>query len=392
VADCSKKIRAAKRAGALQGKVLGKMPLGYRLGEDKKTWVVEAEEAELVNEIFTKFASGVSIAEICRDLTNRKIPRSIDRSRGVLLSKPWDKTSLVHILDNPTYIGRYQMLRHTTPSYKHHTVIRKPEDEWVVIENHHPAIVEVEIFDIVQRLRNGRRRTQKSGAKSILGGLIFCADCGHSLTYSTCGIGNATPLFICSLYRNKNVFNEYRCTRHSIRVDELEKLALDEINETVRLAVEDAETFAKQVHRNSNAETEKEIRQKTAELQKAETRIAELDRIISRIYEDNVSGKLSDERFGKMLAGYEAEQKALTDSIKTLPAEIKELEGKITNLQSFMKLVERYGAVDELTEEVARAFIEKIVVHEAIIKEGSKRVRLGQQVEVHLAYIGQFNK
>jgi hypothetical protein len=139
VADCSKKIRAAKRSGALQGKVLGKMPLGYRIGNDKKTWLVDAEEAELVNEIFTKFAAGVSIAEICRDLTNRKIPRSIDRSRGVPLSKPWDKTSVVHILDNPTYIGRYQMLRNTTPSYKNHTVIRKPEDEWVVIENHHPA-------------------------------------------------------------------------------------------------------------------------------------------------------------------------------------------------------------------------------------------------------------
>ena len=392
VADVSKKIRAVKRSNALQGKTLGRLPFGYRDSGDKKSWLIDTAEAELVKEIFEKFTCGMSITEITRDLSIRKIPRPSECKKGLPMSRPWDTSTIMDILDNAAYIGIYQMLKQTTPSYKNHKRIYKPKEDWIVIENHHPAIVELEVFDTAQRIRSRRKRHQKCGDSSILSGLLFCSDCGSPLTYSQAGVNNSTPLFLCSLYRYTNVLKERNCTRHSIRVDEAESLALREIQATVQLAIENAENFAKQVHRNANAETEREIRQKTAELEKAERRIAELDRIISRIYEDNISGKLSDERFGKMLAGYEKEQKALVDSIKTLPDEIAEMKSKITNLQSFMKLVERYGAVDELTEEVARAFIEKIVVHEAIIKEGTKRLRLGQQVDVHLAYIGQFDE
>jgi hypothetical protein len=130
---------------------------------------------------------------------------------------------------------------------------------------------------------------------------------------------------------------------------------------------------------------------KTAELNKTERRITELDKIVARIYEDNISGKLSDERFNKLLQGYETEQSDLITTAEALRSEIEDLKSKTANLKSFMNIVSRVGDITELTEELARMFIEKVVVHEAVFKEGTKRAKVSQQVDVYFAYIGQFN-
>jgi len=159
----------------------------------------------------------------------------------------------------------------------------------------------------------------------------------------------------------------------------------------VNYAQRNERAFAEEVYKSQNADTEKLIRKKTTELNKSEKRIDELDKIISRIYEDNFSGKLSDERFNKLLQGYEAEQENLTVMANTLRAEISNLHSKKANLKSFMNLVAQVGNIFELTEGLARTFIEKIVVHEAVFKEGTKRAKVSQQVDVYFAYIGQFN-
>jgi DNA invertase Pin-like site-specific DNA recombinase len=388
VADCSRKVRAAKRAGALQGRVLGKVPYGYIGSEDKTAWLVDEEAAAIVQEVFEKYTAGTGIVEICRDLTLRGVPRPEDRRKGEPMSAPWDVSYACRMIENPTYIGRYEMQKRTNVSYKNHTRVKRPPDEWVVIENHHPALVDIEIFEIAQRLRSGRRKRTKLGEKSILSGLVFCNDCNSSLSY--CREGSQFPKFICSRYRNSNAMNEHKCTRHGIRVDNLEQIALLKIQETAALALDDEKTFTESVHKLSNSDSEKAIRLKTAEHKKAESRSVELNKIIKKIYEDRVSGVLGDDRFTKMLSEYETEQSQLAVMIKTLQAEIEEFKSKITDLQSFMNLVNRYGRISELSEETERAFIERIVVHEAVIKEGKKRVKESQQVDIHLAYIGMF--
>ena len=151
------------------------------------------------------------------------------------------------------------------------------------------------------------------------------------------------------------------------------------------------EAFTEQVFKNTNLDTENVIKAKTGEFNKAQRRIAELDNVMSRIYEDHVAGKMTDDRFAKLLSGYETEQSQITESSTVLQDEIEELKSKTANLHSFMKLVKRYGKISELNEEVARAFIEKIVVHGAVMKEGTQRVKESQQVDLHLTYIGQFN-
>ena len=394
VADCSRKIRAVKRINAQKGKALGKLPYGYRVDGDLSLWLVDEPAAEVVREIFRKFAAGASVAEICRDFTERKVPTPYNHREGLPYTIPWGVSSICQMLVDPVYIGRYTSHKVSTISYKNHKRVLNPEEDWIIIENHHPAIIETEIFDTVQRLRSNRRKYTKLGEKAILSGLVYCADCGSTLSFAKQGPKATYPNFICRTYRTGNVLKERKCTRHGIRVENLEALVLGEIRETVNLAIKNPAAFAKHIQQSSNKDAEKAIKRKTAELEKAEKRISELDRIISRIYEDNINGRLSDERFEKMLAGYEAEQVTLATTTKTLPGEIAELKSKTANLESFMKLVERYGNITELTEEIARVFVEKIVVHEAWYdgpKSNKNHRNRRQQVDIFLSYIGQFH-
>lgn len=392
VADCSRKIRAVHRSNALKGKTAGRLPYGYkRMEGDSGAWQIDDEAAEIVVEIFKKYVSGQSVAEICRDLTARGIftPDSYRYKRPT--TGPWRVSSVCPMLEERAYIGTFAVQKSTTVSYKNHKRVYRPEDEWVIIENHHEPILDMETFETAQRLRGSRRKYNKYGEKSILSGLVRCADCGGTLSYARQGTNGMYPNFICKTYRSADCNNNHQCTRHGIRVADLEQIVLTQIQETVSLAQKHEKEFVARVYQSTNANTEKNIKAKTAELAKADRRVSDLDMIINRIYEDHVVGKLSEDRFKKMLSDYENEQSALTAVTETLRVEIDNLKSKTANLQSFMRLVERYGRITELSDETARAFIEKVVVHEAIFADGTKRKKVSQQVDVYLTYIGQFD-
>jgi hypothetical protein len=333
----------------------------------------------------------VTINEICRILTAKGIPTPENHRMCKAASTPWDISSVCQMLEDPVYIGKYVSHKRSTVSYKNHKRIIRPESDWVVIDNHHPPIVDLEIFEAVQRLRDNRRRYTKRGERSILSGLVRCADCGSTLSYCLQGTNGNTPNFICKTYRSADCHNNHKCTRHGIRVSDLEAIVLKKIKDAVTLARKSKKEFSDKVYKSSNTDIEKTIKSKTAELGRVERRIAELDKVISRTYEDHVIGKLTDERFDKFLKNYEAEQSGLTASAETLRTEIDELKSKTANIQGFMNLVERHGDVETLTERIARDFIDRVIVHEAVFKTGTKRVKLSQEVEVYLTNIGKFN-
>ncbi len=392
VADCSRKIRAVHRANALKGKSSGRLPYGYKRGENNEAWVIDEEAAAVVCEMFKAYVSGKSIPDICRDFTARGIPTPDNyRYKRFDATDPWRVSSMCPMLMERAYIGTFAVQKSTTVSYKNHKRVYRPEDEWVVIENHHTPLVDMETWDAVQRMRSGRRKYNKLGEKSILSGLLRCADCGSTLSYARQGAGSSAAYFICRTYRSADCNNNHKCTRHGIKVSDIEAIVLAKIQETVDFARRSERRFAEAVYRSQNTDTEKLIKRKTAELNKAEKRAAELDTIISRIYEDHVAGKLSEERFGRMLAGYEAEQQTLTGAAERLKAEVDDLKGKTANLQSFMNLISRVGAITELTEELARMFIEKVIIHEAVFRAGTKRTKESQQVDVYFSYIGRFD-
>jgi hypothetical protein len=368
------------------------VPYGYKYGETTDIWLIDEEAAEIVRDMFAQVVSGNGLVEICRNLTERKIPTPYEHRTGKINGASWDLGSFTRMLSNEGYIGTLVSQRYTTSSYKNHKVVIRPEDEWVVIENHHPPIVDLVTFEAVQRLRNNRRRRTKNGEKPLLSGLVKCFDCGHNLTYCYQGKGeHRVPIFICSMYRTSDCHNTRPCSRHFIKIPDLEKMTLTAIQETVNLAKNDKQNFTQKILNSTNKDTIKAIKSKIAELNKAELRMSELDRYITRIYENSVDGKLNKDRFNKMMSLYETEQNTLTEKADSLRAEITELNAKTANIESFIKLVSRFGKITELTDEIARTFINKIEVHEPVPKPGRQRSYESQQVDIYLTYIGKWS-
>ncbi len=398
VADTSKKIRAVKRANAERGKPSCKPPFGYAVDPNDKTkWIIDETSAAIVREIFKRFVAGEGPFVIAGDLVRRGVKspltyyrqsNEIDVSEEELENSQWYAFNVGYVLDNPAYTGVLINQRYTTSSYKSRKQYERPRDEWVITENHHPAIIDEEIYELAQKLRANRRRQTSLGETGALSGLLFCADCNSKLNLSI--HRRKYHYYICSRYHNSQKKFKEDCSRHVIPRGDVESIVLAKLKAVIELAQTDRVKFAEGVQRNVNRDNEKSNKQKASELAKSDRRIAELDRIIKRIYEDNVAGKLSDERFAKMLADYETEQNGLTEKAVALRAEVNEIETRTANLQRFFKLVEQQGEITELTAELARLFIDKVLVHEAEIKEGTKRVRLGQKVQVFLNCIGEF--
>lgn len=395
VADTSKKIRAVKRANAEKGKHAAKPPYGYYTKEgDNSIMLIDEEVADYVREIFRRLVAGDGATVIAKDFNSRGINSPLTHwriRRGEDISgmdTRWFAHTVSTIMKNPSYIGTLVSQKRTTVSYKNHTRVTRPKEEWVVIEDHHPPIVEKEAFEIVQRLCERRRKPTKTGDYGVLNGLIFCSDCDSPLRINR---NRQYQYYTCNLYSTSSHKFEKKCTRHGITRETLEQIVLEKIKETIDFAQEHKAAFAEQIRKSSNVESERVLKSKTAEINKSQRRITELDRIIKRIYEDNISGRLSDERFDKLLAEYEKEQATLTSTTDILRKEVESMQAKKADMDSFMKLVEYHSEITELTATVAREFIQKIIVHDPIRPEGSQRKVISQEVHIYFNHIGEYN-
>jgi DNA invertase Pin-like site-specific DNA recombinase len=390
-AETSRKVRASKRLGATQGKALGKMPYGYNSTADKSVWEIDENVADIIREIFEEYISGESISVIARQLSDRGIPPP-KKYRGEQGAKStWNISTLNAILIDRVYIGEYQGHKKTTLSYKNKKRLDRPEDEWIIIENHHDPIVDIEIFETAVRMRSNRQKYTKCGERSILSGLVCCKDCGEVMSYALQGMNRNYPNFICKTYRRKDCYNNHECTRHSIRATDLEKSILQYIQMITTLARTNREEFERRVNNSATTKADNLLRTKKADLERAERKIVDLDNVINNIYVDKVAGKISDERFGIMLAKFEKEQTELKASVQTLRTEVDTLHGETVNIQKFVELANDIGEIEILTEKVARQLIIKIEIHEAIMSEGKKRVKVSQEMDVHFIHIGKID-
>lgn len=397
VADASKKIRAVKRSNALEGKCAGRPPYGYRaVNGSNQAWEIDEPAAEYVREIFKRIIAGDGPHIIGKDFDRRGIDTPMvhyRKNKGMPEAErdtTWFTYIISRIAENPAYIGHLVSQKYSTPSYKNHKHIVRPEEDWVVIENHHESIIDAEIFHTVQRLRANRRRPNKVGECTPLSGLLLCSDCNSKLAIA-CNTAKY-QYYVCKVYRNSNKHYRKDCTRHGIRREDVERLVLEKIQEVVAFAKENKAGFSAKVRASTGKEAERAMRKKAAELGKADRRITELDHIIKRIYEDHVAGKLSDERFAKMLSDYETEQQALVSGTEALRGEVEKIRSKTADLQSFMNLVERCSEISELTADVARTFVDRVVVHEAELNPNPKRKGHNsreQEVHIFLNFIGE---
>ena len=384
--DTSHKIRAVFKAKGQSGKPLStNPPYGYvKDPEDKTHWLVDEKAAEVVREIFRLCIQGYGVSEIAKEITKQHIlnptayakagGRSVPDNRGGDNDYTWRGSTVSHMLSRPEYLGHTVNFKTYRKSYKQKKQLKRDPSEWQIFENTHEAIVDRETYDIVQRIRDGRRRVTPMGEMPTLSGMVFCADCGAKLyQVRSTTFKPGQEYMVCATYRKKG---KDQCTSHQIRNSVIEEFLLDGIRSMTAYVREHEDEFVEMVTMLSKAETEKALRDEKRELEQAQTRVRKLDAIIQRLYEDNVEGKISDERFAKMSENYESEQKSLERRIIEIRSSIATQKENCINVNSFVALVRKHTDIQELNAEAILEFVERLEVFQPARVGGRKVQRL----------------
>lgn len=391
--DTSKKIRAVFKAKGLSGKHLCTIPpYGYRKDDhDKQQWLVDEEAAKVVKEIFSLCMQGFGPTQIARILTEhgRETPTIYKRRVGLPITSQetefpeiWATQSINKILANPTYLGHTVNFRTKKKSYKSKKKIDLPKEEWAIFENTHEAIIDQDTFDTVQRIRQAKRRPTSMGEMSIFSGLVYCADCGQKMYLCRCTTMKQKEYFNCSSYRKKK---KATCTSHQITVEAVEHFVLTNLQRVLAFAKNHEQKFLEIVRNENEKELRKKLQSQTRELEEADKRIQALDRIIQNLYEDKVCGNLTDERFIKMSQSYEQEQRELKEHAYYLRQELSKAKEQSDNVTRFMRSVKKYTEITELTPELVREFVQKVVVYQAEKVDG----RRAQRIDLYFNGVGQ---
>ena len=386
--DTSKKIRAVFKAKGQSGKHLSNPIYGYKHSEtDKNLWVIDDEAAEVVRKIFHLCIDGYGPTQIARILTEQGIPTptayalSQGRDNGHKNAKlhRWGNETIAHILEKAEYCGHTVNFRTHVKSYKNKKRVDNPKEDWLIFENTHEAIITQQEFDLVQELRKNKRRPTKHEEVNPFSGICYCADCGKKLYLCRATTMTADQEHLkCGTYaKDKN-----GCTIHFVRTIVLKEIILGELNKMVAFVKDNEDEFVQMAMDNSVQKQSSELSKSRKKLKESEKRIAELDRLFTRLYEDNVSGKISDERFSIMSAGYEDEQKKLRATVAELTDFIETAEQKSADVTAFISVVQKYERITELTPEIMHELIEKIVVHAPDKSSGHRT----QQIDIYYRF------
>ena len=376
--NTSQKVRNVFKSKGMSGAPLTtNPPYGYlKDPENKNGWIVDEEAAKTVRQIFAWCVDGLGPTQIAKRLKAAKVPTptehwgNIGRNCSKPPAIPYNWCS--DILSKQEYCGDTINFRSTTKSFKNKKKIDRPPEEWQIFKNTHPAIIDREVFALVQELRKHRRRPTKSGIVSPFSGLLYCADCGEKLYYSvTNNYKREQAYFFCSSYRK----NSEVCSAHYIREKVVEQIVLESM-QRILLNVQALEKeFARKQMDCYTEDKKKQLAAKHRELSKAKKRIAEIDALIQKIYEDNASGKLSDERYATLSLSYEEEQKTLKAAVPELQSFLETETDKTESLQRFIQKVKQITELKVLTPELIHEFVDKIVVYAPRYLDG-KRVQL----------------
>ena len=402
-ADTSKKIRAVVQAKAKAGeRVTTNPPYGYlKDSSNPKNWIIDPVASEVVKRIFQEAKSGKSLSEIAKGLENDKIfkpdrhrieigLKSISSSPNVeTLPYFWTRETLSAILGREEYLGHTVNLRTRTKSYKDKRKVDNSKEDWLVFKNTHEAIIDQETFDIVQKMRSHKRSNQRyknrAGHENLFAGLVFCGTCGRKH-------------YFCPQEKNGLNHDHYKCSGyrkpidgcenpHYIQKSALIEIVSDKLRQTIHECQLDQETFLKKIEQQSQAQFSKDNKRQRQQLQKDEHRSKEIDTIIQKLYEDNLLGKISDERFVKLSQSYEEEQRQLQTSISDLTEKLTKQQEDSLNISKFMARISKYTELPKLTIEIVNELIDKIVIHKPT---GTKRNRI-IQIDIYYNFIGKLN-
>ena len=390
--DTSRKIRAVNKAKGERGEHLnGRPPFGYiKDPENPKQWIVDEEAAKVVRHIFDLCMEGRGPMQIAKQLREEKVLTIIayTKQAGRKMDRPapedpynWNESSVVNILETRDYTGCTVNFKTYSNSIWDKKTRTNPIEKQAIFYNTQPAIIDPEVFEKVQEIRTQRHRRTKTGKSHMFSGLVYCADCKAKMRYCTTNYFEARQdHFVCANYRS----NTGSCSAHFIRAVVLEQMVWEHMKEVIWYVGHYESHFREIMEVRLQAESMETIRLKRKQLEKDEKRIQELDRLFIRVYEDNVSGKVSDERFTMMSRGYEDEQRNLKADVEVLRQEIDTQEQQNQNLELFIQKVKKYAEMTELTAYAAHELIKAIYVG-APDKSSGKR---GQSIHISYDLIG----
>lgn len=413
IRDSSRKVTTVLRARGMEGKhTTNNAIYGYRKSEENKNqWVIDEEAAEVVRRIYRMSLEGKGPYEIARILSEEQIERPsyylAKRGLGTCRSNNntatpyvWRGATVRDILSKPEYMGHTVNFRSYKESYKDKRAKKTPKEDWVIFKNTQEAIVSEEMWNKVQELRKTVRRTDTVGEANPFTGLLYCADCGAKMYNHRGGAGRARNWkgelngkrrpdrdeYNCSTYNLSRQSYDKQCSQHYIRTEVVRKLVLETIKAVSDYVITNEEEFINRIYSTSRDKQKESIRSLKRKIAQDTKRVNELNMLMKKLYEDNISGKLSDKRFEFMLSEFENEQDTLEISMENAKAEIEKYESDTVRADKFIELVKRYTDFSELTTPMLNEFVEKILVHEADYSSG-ERV---QEVEIYLNFIGKF--
>ena len=395
--DTSKKVRAIKKMQAERGERLGgKPPYGYKKKDkDSKEIIPDEETAPIVRRIFDLCAAGKGPNQIARILTQEQVLNPTNQyyqatgaaCTNLDTTRPyaWSGRTVAKILENKVYIGHTLNMKKTTLSYKNKKQIQKPESEQILVENTHEPLISMEVWEIVQDVREHKRRPPKHMEEpNLFSGLVYCADCGkYMVLCRTEEMREDQYYFRCSTYSKRG---KTACSPHQIREADLKAIVLDDLRRVTHFARMKERQFAQYINQRNTAELRREINRLQKELDSMRRRYDELSALFKRLYEDNVLGRVTNEQFRMLSADYNAEQKNLSVAIPAKEEQLEILKASAANVDAFIEKAKRYTTIDELTPELLRLFIQRIEVGERSQKYSRSA---GQSVKIVYRDIGR---
>lgn len=402
--DTSNKIRAVFNSRMKEGKrCSGSIPYGYVVDpNDKNHYIVDPEAAEIVRRIFTMAKRGLGPTRIAEELNEQKvlIPSAYSelyhpencRNHRYHDKYKWTPTTVSYILDRQEYIGNLVLKKSTSDNFKMKKRRETTEEEIHVFENTHEAIIDKDTFELVQKMRGQRRPKLANGTYTHrLSGLLYCADCGSRLSYRSPEATHrkdgktydSDSAFQCSHY--KNLHNA--CSQHYIKASDIENILLIAIQTISEIVIKDKEAFIDSLKEIAERYENNDQTELNQQLEYSKKRLSDLDDLVKGLFEANVSGKINQRQFDKMLEQYDNEQFTLETAISDLEAQITQRKNGEENGKRFAALIGKYGYITELDDSMIRELIDKVIIHECEYVEGIRT----QKVDVYFNFIGDFD-
>lgn len=396
--DISKKIKASMQSRAKSGEHLtGNAPYGYKKDESNpKKWVIDELPAGIIREVFELYLNGNNAVQIATEMEKRGYnapgdylakQKQYKKGKAVTFDTPkamWHAGTILNILDRYEYCGHTVSYRRKSISYKTHKSVLNDEADWIITKDTQAAIIDEETWQTVHKMReSGRRRKEHVWDKGPLNGFLYCPDCGSKLYFNHPSRLKTSGTYSCGYYLHYK-----KCTSHYIRRDELDPAVLARLRADCAFAREHEAEFIQMVERKTRRQGEDAVRNGEIEYGEARARIDEIDQIINQLYEDKVAGRLSAERFSRMLAQFETEQDSLRSRCETLRAKITAARTTSDKAKQFIRVVKRFTEMQELTPEIVATLIERVEIGQAQVMDGEKK----QEIKIVYNFIGDIRE